>query len=947
MTGAAGSQNINGGPGNDTISGDGGSDVLDGGSGTNTVTYSFEPSTNPVGIDLTAGTATAPDGTSTLNNFQNAVGGAGDDTLRGTSGANTLQGGDGNDTIQGLGGGDTIDGQGGTNTVTYADEPAGPGVTVDLSAGTAKTPDGGTDQLSNIEKIRGGPADDTVKMPATGTADVDMGAGTNTLDFSAQAAGAKFNYSTPTTVVVGGQTFPDVEKLIGTSGDDTINGDSGNQDINGGPGDDTISGGGGSDTLDGGTGTNTVSFAFEFTSVVLDLGSGLSASNDGICSLANFQNAIGGAGDDLLQGTAGANTLDGGPGNDTIQGFGGGDTINGQGGSDTVTYADEPAGQGVVVDLAAGTANTPDGATDKLSNVETILGGPADDTVKMAASGNAGVDMGGGTNTLDFTAQRSGSTFDFTGPTTFTIGSQTFPNVQKLIGSSANDTFDAADTTDPLDGGGGVNTLSYASLAGGQDVTVDLQAGTALTPLGQTSITNFQNATGGGGNDELLGTVGANTLIGGGGDDTLDGRAGDDYLDGGTGNDTLRGGTGKDFILGGAGNDTVTYDDRSAPVTIKLDAQPDSGESGEDDLIAGVENAIGGSGDDTIVGNAGNNDLQGGDGNDTLIGGLGDDTLDGGAGNDIASYADRGDNDPVTVDLAAGTGGERGEHDQLVSIEGAIGGDAADTLNGGPGNDTLDGGAGDDTITGGAGNDTIDGGAGNDFIDGGPGADTVTGGSGDDVVEAADGTADTVDCGDGKDVVDADTIDIISNCETIHLPQGSLGGAPPPVLPTDADGDGYSPPQDCNDHNPNIHPGAYDIPGDGIDQNCDGHDAQFPPISAALKARFSSARHGWTRVRQLSVKHAAANTDIEVSCRSSHFNACPFRDEVQVLAHQTPFYSLRALFGDVPVRPGTKFVLKLVQPGAIGRIYTYLFRQGSFPKLSLLCQAPGKPVTRC
>jgi choline-sulfatase len=52
----------------------------------------------------------------------------------------------------------------------------------------------------------------------------------------------------------------------------------------------------------------------------------------------------------------------------------------------------------------------------------------------------------------------------------------------------------------------------------------------------------------------------------------------------------------------------------------------------------------------------------------------------------------------------------------------------------------------------------------------------------------------------------------------------------------DADGDGYSPilmGGDCDDHDPNVHPGAIDRPNDGKDQNCSGADAHnyTPPIA--------------------------------------------------------------------------------------------------------------------
>lgn len=73
------------------------------------------------------------------------------------------------------------------------------------------------------------------------------------------------------------------------------------------------------------------------------------------------------------------------------------------------------------------------------------------------------------------------------------------------------------------------------------------------------TTTHIEDATGGAGDDVILGAGEDNALAGSAGNDRIEGRAGADHLDGGADNDVLNGGVGNDVLIGGSGNDTAVY----------------------------------------------------------------------------------------------------------------------------------------------------------------------------------------------------------------------------------------------------------------------------------------------------------------------------------------------------------------------------------------------------
>ncbi|MDC0336118.1 hypothetical protein OAN24_04420 [Pseudodesulfovibrio sp.] len=839
LTGTPGDDTLAGTTAADTISGLAGNDVIDGNNGDDTI-YGGDDNdliTGGNGADSIEG-ATGWDTIFGNSGDDELLGGEGTDSIDGGAGDDSLYGGTEGDSLMGGAGDDLIDG-GANDSVgreldvaSYA--TATNGIYAVLNGSSNGTVSGwnsvgqstltgsdGLDTLTDIEGIQGSVFNDkfvgdntwaNIFVDGGGSDDIDGGSvqdedaeiGFDIVSYQNATQGINVSMFMDTlnnnnitgSVSTGSDTdtLTNIDMVIGSNFNDTMNGGDGEQDFTPGLGDDTVDGGTGEVIgVDNGDDWDTVSY--------WNIGDGTVGMTFDYFEGGTYWNAYyygTGAFDDVLhnieeiEGTAGDDSFYGGTADDNFSGWEGADRYEGGGGgTDAVGYWDDP--DAVYVDLSAGGGIDGWGDVETYINISDISGSDHDDTIIGTDNDNR-LDGSEGDDTLsglrgedhilgglgDDTIRGGEGDDILSGDDGADVFAYIFSNIfsNTTNGDSIDDFTTGTDSfqieglgTDILwyevDNFGGNNITggdnSVAALIWDStnkqlwydgDVLEDDHNDVGVIATLSSGLVAKTDIVNDGGIVISAGNPGE-TWIGDGSSETHNGTADDDTLNGLGGNDTINGLAGMDIILGGDGTDSL------------------SGGDGDDVLMA-----YGGAG--TLSGSL-SEFIDGGTGDDTLTDTTDIDFSDMTINNievievpedksftfdlsqldgqsydvsfgDYTGLTANGTETDDDIDLTSMSSDGAMDHswqtnllggdDRYYGLDGVgqdINGDEGnDTIIGGDSNDFIYGGIGDDSLIGMDSDDEIEGGAGNDWIVGGDGWDYLTGDTGNDSFVYAD-----------------------------------------------------------------------------------------------------------------------------------------------------------------------------------------------------------------
>jgi DNA-binding beta-propeller fold protein YncE len=182
-----------------------------------------------------------------------------------------------------------------------------------------------------------------------------------------------------------------------------------------------------------------------------------------------------------------------------------------------------------------------------------------------------------------------------------------------------------------------------------------------------------------------------------------------------------------------------------------------------------------------------------------------------------------------------------------------------------------------------------------------------------------------------------------------------VGAAPPGgggvVLPSgiDSDKDGFFAGQDCNDANSAIRPGALEVRGNNLDENCDGLAEPFPTLTAGVGNKWSVTGTKFTLTLLQVTQQFPKGWKVKIQCKGSK---CPFKSKslkpgkVKKGA-STIITSLSKK--QRKFRAGQTVEVWVSAPSFNTKVARFVLRKGKIPTTEPFCVVPGqtKPQKTC